>query len=66
MERRTGQLFFNEGRLFEKVLIGNDFSVWDSKLVDISDEVLDSFLKILEKRKETAYENSILSNYGKK
>ena len=31
------------------------------EMIDVTDEILDSFLKILEKRRETAYEGSVLS-----
>ena len=39
MEKRTGQLFFKDGRFYEKVLIGNSYSFWDEKIVDITDEI---------------------------
>lgn len=51
VETRTGQLYFKDGRFFEKVKIGmNVWSYYDTELQDITEEVMNSICENLEKR----------------
>ena len=51
MKHRTGQLFFKDGRFFEKVKMGcNEWSYYDEELQDITEEVMNCVCQNLNNR----------------